>query len=222
MALDFQDAAAALAMVDRLGEEVAWYKVGMELFYAEGGRLLDAIRGRGKRVFLDLKLHDIPNTMAMALRSLSRLPVELCTLHIPAGPEALRACDAEARRIADSGGPSIGLLGVTRLTSLLAARCLGPMAGRDLAGGPGGGLRNLRLDRARRGCTLVARRSRSRPRVGLPGDPAPGTGESRTRSPVGTPEAAVRGGADWIVVGRPITRAEDPPGAAREIVRRVG
>ena len=220
VALDFQDAAAALAMVDRLGEEVTWYKVGMEIFYAEGRVLLDALRGRGKRVFLDLKLHDTPNTMAMALRSLSRLPVELCTLHIPAGPEALRACAAEVRRIAEAGGQAIGLLGVTRLTSLSPPDSFDPwkdvvsLAGQAVACDIYGWIAPAAAAPLLRGAhghgpVLVC------PGIRLP-DQA-----KQDQMAVGTPEEAVRGGADWIVVGRPITRADDPPGAAREIVRRL-
>ena len=220
VALDFQDAAAALAMVDRLGEEVTWYKVGMELFYAEGRMLLDAIHERGKRVFLDLKLHDIPNTMVMALRSLSRLPVDLCTLHIPAGPEALRTCAAEARRIADTEGPAIGLLGVTRLTSLPPPDLTEPwqdvvsLAGEAVACGIYGWIAPaaaapLLRDAHGPGPVLVC------PGIRLPEQ------AKQDQVAVGSPEDAVRGGADWIVVGRPITRADDPPGAAREFARRL-
>lgn len=220
VALDFQDAAAALRIVDHLGEEVIWYKVGMELFFAEGRGLLDALSGRGKRIFLDLKLHDIPNTMAMAVRSLARLPVELCTLHLPAGPEALRACAAEARRIVDSGQPAMGLLGVTRITSLPPPDPSDPwkdvvfLAGEGVECGiygwvaPAGAAPRLR---AAHGCGPV---------LVCPGIRLPEQG-AQDQVAVGTPEEAVGGGADWIVVGRPVTRAEDPPGAAREFARRL-
>jgi orotidine-5'-phosphate decarboxylase len=221
VALDFQNAAAALAMVDSLGEEVTWYKVGMELFYAEGCRLLHAIHGRGKRVFLDLKLHDIPNTMAMALRSLSQLPVELCTLHIPAGSEALRACVAEVGRVAEAGGPAIGLLGVTRLTSLLPPDSSDPwqdvvsLAGQAVACGIYGWIAPVAA------APLLRAAYGPGPVLVCPGIRIPAQGK-HDQVAVGSPEEAVRGGADWIVVGRPITRADDPPGAAREIARRLG
>jgi orotidine-5'-phosphate decarboxylase len=220
VALDFQDAAASLAMVDRLGEDVTWYKVGMELFYAEGRALLDAIHGRGKRVFLDLKLHDIPNTMVMALRSLSRLPVEMCTLHIPAGSEALRACVAEAQRIAETRGPAIGLLGVTRLTSLSPPDSSDPwqdvvtLAGLAVACGIYGWIAPAAAAPLLRGAHGPG------PVLVCPGIRLPEQAR-QDQVAVGTPEEAVRGGADWIVVGRPITRAEDPSAAAREIVRRL-
>jgi orotidine-5'-phosphate decarboxylase len=207
-------------MVDRLGEEVTWYKVGMQLFYAEGTVLLDALRGRGKRIFLDLKLHDIPNTMAMALRSLSRLPVELCTLHIPAGSEALRACAVEVRRIAETGGPAIGLLGVTRLTSLSPPDSSDPwqdvvsLAGQAVACGIYGWIAPP--------AAAPFLRAVYGPGPGLvcPGIRLPEQGK-QDQVAVGTPEDAVRGGADWIVVGRPVTRAENPSSAAREIARRL-
>jgi orotidine-5'-phosphate decarboxylase len=220
VALDFQEAAAALELVDRLGEEVTWYKVGMELFFAEGPGLLHALAGRGKRTFLDLKLHDIPNTMAMAVRSLARLPVELCTLHLPAGPEALRACAVEARRIAESGRPAMGLLGVTRITSLPAPDPSDPwrdvvsLAGEGVACGIYGWV-------APAGAALRLRAAHgSGPVLVCPGIRLPEQG-TQDQVAVGTPEAAVSGGADWIVVGRPITRSEDPPGAVRDIVRRL-
>ncbi len=221
VALDFPDAAAALAMVDRLGEDVRWFKVGMELFYAEGRGLLDALHGRGKRIFLDLKLHDIPNTMVMACRSLSRLPVDLCTLHIPAGPEALRACAAEARRIADAEGPVIGLLGVTRLTSLSPPDPTEPwrdvveLAGRAAQAGVFGWIAPAAA------APLLRAAHGSGPALVCPGIRLPEQGR-QDQVMVGTPEEAVRGGADWIVVGRPITRAEEPARAAREFVRRLG
>jgi orotidine-5'-phosphate decarboxylase len=220
VALDYHDAATALAMVDCLGEEVTWYKIGMELFYAEGRGFLDALFRRGKRVFLDLKLHDIPNTMAMAVRSLAQLRAELCTLHLSAGPEALRACAAEVRRIAESGEPPMGLLGVTRLTSLPPLDPSEPwkdvlsLAGEGVAAGlygwiaPPGAAGPLRAVHG------------SDPVLVCPGIRLPHQ-ERQDQAAVGTPEEAVRGGADWIVMGRPITRADDPRGAAREITRRL-
>jgi orotidine-5'-phosphate decarboxylase len=217
VALDFQDGATALAMVDRLGDTVTWYKVGMELFYAEGRGLLDQLAGRGKRIFLDLKLHDIPNTMAMALRSLAGLPVELCTLHLPAGPEALRACAAEARRIAESGPRPVGLLGVTRLTSLPPPDPADPwrdvvaLAGEGVAAGIFGWI-------APATAAPVLRQAHGpRPVLVCPGIRLPEQGK-QDQVAVGSPGEAISGGADWIVVGRPVTRADDPVGAAREIV----
>jgi len=220
VALDVPGAAEALALVDRLGPEVLWYKVGMELFYATGRDLVRELGAREKRVFLDLKIHDIPNTMTSALRSLRGLPVGLTTLHIPAGAEALRACAAEARHLAESEGHRLGLLGVTRLTSLAPPDPDHPwddvlmLAGLAQEAGlfgwiaPAAAAPLLRAAHGP-GSALVC------PGIRLPEH------ERQDQVEVGTPEQAVGGGADWIVVGRPITRAADPAAAAREFRRRL-
>lgn len=221
VALDFQNRDEALRLVDRLGDEVLWYKVGMELFYAEGRVLLDELAGRGRRTFLDLKLHDIPNTMAMALRSLSRLPAELITIHVPAGPEALRACREEIEHAVELGRPAAGLLGVTRLTSLPPPdpsdpwRDVEELAGVAARAGLFGWIAPVEA-----GPRLRAAHGDG-PALVCPGIRLPEQGK-QDQVAVGTPEAARRGGADWIVVGRPITRADDPVEAAREIQRRLG
>ena len=220
VALDLPGAKEALALVDRLGSDVLWYKVGMELFYAEGRDLVRALGARDKRVFLDLKIHDIPNTMVSALRSLSGLPVGLTTLHVQAGGEALRACAAEAHRLAESGEMRLGLLGVTRLTSLPPPNPDRPwedvtaLAGEALQAGLYGWIAPAAAAPALRAAhgsaaALVC------PGIRLPAQ------EHQDQVEVGTPEQAVRGGADWIVVGRPISRAEDPLAAAREFLRRL-
>jgi len=222
VALDVQTRDEALGLVDRLGPETLWYKVGMELFYAEGPALLHELAARGKRTFLDLKLHDIPNTMAMALRSLSRLPFDLLTVHVPAGEEALRACAAEAARCSETGRPApVGLLGVTRLTSLPPpdpAEPWGdvvPLAGRAVAAGLFGWIAPAAA------APFLRAAHGTGPALVCPGIRLPDQGK-QDQVAVGTPEAAVRGGADWIVVGRPVTRAADPQAAAAEIRRRLG
>lgn len=218
VALDFPDASAALAMVDLLGDEVSFYKVGMELFYAEGPELLQELSTRGKRIFLDLKLHDIPNTMASALRSLSRWPVDLTTLHVPAGAEALRACAAEARQLRAASGRTLALLGVTRLTSLPPPDPDDPW--RDVVEAAGVAV-EAGLDGwiAPAPAALSLRKAwGTAPILVCPGIRLPEHGR-QDQVAVGTPEEAVRGGADLLVVGRPITRAPDPAAAAREMIR---
>jgi orotidine-5'-phosphate decarboxylase len=220
VALDLPDRASALGLVDRLGESVRWYKVGMELFYAEGPEVLVELRARNKRIFLDLKLHDIPNTMASAIRSLGTHGVDLTTVHVPAGRAALEAVATAARECREGGGTAPLIVGVTRLTSLAPPDPSRPwddvvslggeavMAGLDGWVAPvqaAGGLRAAHGS----GPVLVC------PGIRLPdGDPG-------DQVSVGTPESAVRAGADWIVVGRPIVRAPDPVKAAREMVERM-
>lgn len=217
VALDFPAREPALALVDRLGEGVLWYKVGMELFYAEGAPLVREISARGKRIFLDLKLHDIPNTMAQALRSLSHLGVGLTTVHIPAGAEALRAV-AEAAR--ECGAKAPGVLGVTRLTSLPTPDPARPwedvvrLAGLAVECGIDGWIAPVEA------APLLRAAHGSAPFLVCPGirlaDDARGD-----QVQVGTPADARRGGANWIVVGRPITKAADPNAAAARIVEQL-
>lgn len=221
VALDVPGRGEALALVDRLGDEVLWYKVGLELFYAEGRPFVDELASRGRRIFLDLKLHDIPNTMAMALHSLSRLPVELVTLHVAAGTQALAACAEEMRRLAETGRPAPGLLGVTRLTSLPPPDPGDPWA--DVVALAGTAVEAALygwIAPAAAGPRLRAAHG-SQPVLVCPGIRLPDEGR-QDQVAVGAPEEALRGGADWIVVGRPVTRAADPCAAAREIVRRLG
>ncbi len=221
VALDLPGSREALALVDRLGEPVLWYKVGMELYYAEGPRLLEALADRGKRVFLDLKLHDIPNTMSSALRSLCRHPFDLTTLHVPAGIEALRACAEVCRRIRDERGNAPGLLGVTRLTSLPPPDPDRPwddvvaLAGQAVEAGLFGWIAPAAAGPRLRAAWGPA------PALVCPGIRLP-EGGRQDQVAVGTPEEAVKGGADWIVVGRPIRAAAHPEEAAREILERMG
>ena len=110
VALDHPDARAALAQVDDLGDAVERYKVGLELYIAEGRALIDALHERDKRVFLDLKLHDIPETVRRAAEVASKMGVELLTVHAPADA---RCCEA-----AVAGAGATKVLAVTVLTSL--------------------------------------------------------------------------------------------------------
>jgi orotidine-5'-phosphate decarboxylase len=209
VALDLPDRADALALVDLLQDEVLMYKVGMELFYAEGPQLLRDLAQLGKRIFLDLKLHDIPNTMVAALRSLARLPVDLTTLHIAAGSAAMAACAEEAQRLHLEEGRSLGLLGVTRLTSLPPPDPEHPwadvttLAGQAAAAGLYGWIAPAPAGPALRQAWG------SGPVLVCPGIRLPEQGK-QDQVVVGTPQEAIRGGADFLVVGRPVTRAPDP------------
>ncbi len=111
VALDFATAREAMVLVDSLGEEGEIYKVGLELFSREGPSVVEALSGRGKRVFLDLKLHDIPSTVAGAVASVRNLGIDFLTIHTTGG----RAMMAAAAEVA---GKEVTLLGVTVLTSL--------------------------------------------------------------------------------------------------------
>src|SRR5574337_1966577 len=114
VALDVGDVASAAALVEQLYPTVTLFKVGFQLFTAEGPRAVEAVQKKGGRVFLDLKLHDIPNTVAGAVREAARLGVEMCTLHASGGRAMLQTA---AQAVADSGS-AMQLLAVTVLTSL--------------------------------------------------------------------------------------------------------
>jgi orotidine-5'-phosphate decarboxylase len=114
VALDVPNRDAAIQAVERLSGHVGLFKVGLEIFTSEGPRLVEEIRGRGEKVFLDLKLHDIPNTVAGAVRSACRLGIQMLTLHASGGPAMLAAACKEAQ---SSASPPF-LLAVTALTSL--------------------------------------------------------------------------------------------------------
>ena len=143
IALDHPDAAQALALVDHLGDTCQWYKVGMELYYAEGNRIVQHLRDRGFNVFLDLKLHDIPNTVAGAVRSATQAGASLLTIHASGG-SAMMSAAAEAATA--PGSPR--LLAVTVLTSMDANE----LAGIGISASPAEQV--LRLARLARACGI--------------------------------------------------------------------
>ncbi|HEY2924283.1 MAG TPA: orotidine-5'-phosphate decarboxylase [Candidatus Eisenbacteria bacterium] len=212
VALDRPDLKSALAEVDRIGEAAAWYKVGLELFCAAGRPAVSALGERGKQVFLDLKLHDIPATVGKAIRALEGLPVSLLTVHAAGGPAMLRAA-VEAAGTLESR-PRV--LGVTMLTSLdgsefpalwnpatdLEEKVLGLARVAREAGCGGVVASPLELEPLR--SELKAPFLIVTPGIRGPGDPA--QDQKRTLSL----EEAFARGADYVVVGRPILEAKDP------------
>ncbi|MFS8900100.1 orotidine-5'-phosphate decarboxylase [Synechococcus sp. H60.2] len=213
VALDTASWDQALEWVDRL-PQVLWWKVGLELFTAVGPQIFQALKGRGKRIFLDLKLHDIPHTVGRAAQVAVGYGVDLLTVHAAGGSAMLRAA------VAATQGSSCRLLAVTLLTSL------GPDQVRQELGverDPGDyvlQLARLALDQGVSGLVCSpqeVRRLRQAlgPEVLLVtpgirfGDPEAGDDQQR----VCTPAEALRAGADYLVVGRPITAAADPVAA---------
>lgn len=213
IALDVPDAAAALSLVERLGPAADFVKVGLQLFTAEGPSIVRELRARGRRVFLDLKLHDIPNTVAHAVESAARLDVDLLTLHASGGTAMLRA----AAKAAD--GARLKLLGVTVLTSLDDAG-LAESWGRERLAVDGEVERLAGLAWA---CGLpgvvasvheiaAARRAAGGLQVLTPGIRLAGDAAG-DQSRVATPGDAAREGADYVVLGRSVTAAADPAAA---------
>jgi orotidine-5'-phosphate decarboxylase len=221
VALDTDSPEAALAAVSVLSGEVGLFKVGMELFPRGGPGLIERIRAKGAEVFLDLKFHDIPNTVAGAVKSAVALGVKFATVHASGG-RAMLAAAAEA-----AAGSGTTVLAVTVLTSLddadlasvgfalPAAEAVDRLAGLAVDAGIGGivcSAREAAVVRARvgKGVVLVT------PGVRLPED---SVGDQKR---VMTPFEAFRAGADYIVVGRPITKAADPVAAARKFAAEAG
>jgi orotidine-5'-phosphate decarboxylase len=223
VALDLPDRASALAAVERLAGHVGVFKVGLELFVREGPELVREIRQRGEIVFLDLKLHDIPNTVAGAVRSAGRLGVQMLTIHASGGPAMLAAAAEAVKELAE---PPL-LLAVTALTSLSEGDAARIGIGRSI-GSWVETLASLAASNGIRG--LVCSPSELRPlrcllgdgvRIVVPGIRPAGAG-AQDQARISTPTDAIRSGADFLVVGRPILQAADPAAAADAIVREIG
>ena len=211
--LDRPSAAEATALVDRLGPGADFYKVGLELYTVAGPAVVHELRRRGKRVFLDLKLHDIPNTVAGAVRAAASLDVSLLTLHTTGGVGMM-----EAAREAAAG--RVRLLGVTVLTSFGAAELEG-VWGREIASlqREVGRLAALAREAGLDGVVASplearwVRKSLEPPfLIVTPGIRPVGAAKGDQRR-VATPADAVAAGADYLVVGRPVTQARDPVAA---------
>lgn len=219
--LDHASADQALALVDRLGDEATFYKVGLELYTHAGPEVVRELRRRGKRVFLDLKLHDIPNTVAGAVRAAAALDVQLLTLHAAGGVSMMEAArDAAAGRVK--------LLGVTILTSLTASEVEG-VWGREITSirDEVGRLAALVHETGLDGVVASAleagwiRRSLEPPFLIVTPGIRPEGAEVGDQKRVATPADAVAAGADYLVVGRPVTQAEDPAAALRALLAEV-
>ncbi|HET7205894.1 MAG TPA: orotidine-5'-phosphate decarboxylase [Terriglobales bacterium] len=222
VALDMSSAQTARDIISAVGDAAHTYKVGKQLFTAEGPQFVRELAGSGLKVFLDLKFHDIPNTVAGAVKEASRLGVHMLTVHASGGGRMLRAAVEAARSIQ----PSPMVLAVTVLTSMEDA---------ELAGV---GVRGTILDQVLRLATLAlangcdgivtsaheAREVRSelgdRFLIVTPGVRPAGSGNN-DQIRVVTPAEAVSAGATHIVVGRPITGAVDPASAARDIIHQI-
>jgi orotidine-5'-phosphate decarboxylase len=218
VALDVPDLAGLAAFLNRLEGQPRFCKVGLELFVAAGAAAVEAVQKRGAKVFLDLKLHDIPETVARAVASATSLGAELLTVHTAGGLEMMRRAAEVAK-----GKP--GILGVTVLTSL---------SEEDLrADGIGGTMRDAVVRRAklaeqagaagvvcspqevadvRAACADLA--------LVVPGVRPAGAAKGDQKR-VATPASAIAAGADYLVVGRPIRDAASPAAAFAAIVGEV-
>lgn len=219
VALDEPSLDAARRLMDRLAGRVGFYKIGLQLFTAAGMAAVEAVQAHGARVFLDLKLHDIPNTVSSAVRAARESNVDLCTIHLSGGAEM---CSAAV----EAAGDRMKILGVTVLTSstestledcgvrgsvgeqVVRLAKLGHAAG---VGGFVASALELRLLRAELGV---------KPLFVIPGVRPSGT-DAGDQKRIATPADAVRDGATHLVIGRPISRAANPSEALEAIVREI-
>jgi orotidine-5'-phosphate decarboxylase len=223
VALDVSTAAAAQKMVAAVGDSALTFKVGMQLYTAEGPRVVRDLVASGRRVFLDLKYHDIPNTVASAVKEAGKLGVSMLTLHTAGSEKMLRAAVEAARE----SNPKMMVLGVTVLTSMDESD-LGKIGVRGTLLEEVVRLGRLALKSGCQGIVASAREASAlRAEFGdtfaivTPGVRLPG-GSHGDQARVVTPAEAIAAGASHIVVGRPITEAADPAAEARAIVEMIG
>jgi orotidine-5'-phosphate decarboxylase len=221
VALDVANVAPALKLVDELGDLCRYYKIGSELFAAEGPSVVRAIRERGASVFLDLKFHDIPNTVRGAVRSAAVLGVELVTVHASGGKAMLEAAAAGGRE----AGPGCKILAVTVLTSM-DGPALSTVWGRPVHDIEVEVLRLAKLAADARlhgvvcsGKEAQAVRSKFADKLAtlVPGVRLEGA-EKQDQARVVTPREAAGAGARYIVLGRAVTAAKSPREAMKEVL----
>ena len=218
LALDVETREAAFEILDQLGDSLKWVKIGLQLFTAYGPDLVREIADCGYKIFLDLKLHDIPNTVAKAVQSISMLPVDLLTLHASGGSEMLEW----ARRAREEHAPDLNLLAVTVLTSMDARQLLSLNVNAE----PAAQVRHLAELSLQAGIqglvcsplelSMLRSQFGSDPIIVTPGI-RPKESSSDEQKRIMTPRDAANAGANYIVVGRPILKARVPLAAVKSI-----
>jgi orotidine-5'-phosphate decarboxylase len=222
VALDVSTGEAARKIVAAVGESALAYKVGMQLYTAEGPAVVRELVGSGRRIFLDLKYHDIPNTVGAAVREAAQLGVSMLTVHAAGGGKMLRGAAEAAEKL----NPKLLVLAVTVLTSL-NDEDLGMLGVRGTVSDHVLRLAALALANGCKGIVASARECEAlREEFGhefvivTPGVRPAGSGHD-DQARVVTPAEAIAAGASYIVVGRPITDAKDPAAEARAILGQL-
>ncbi|NBZ95790.1 MAG: orotidine-5'-phosphate decarboxylase [Proteobacteria bacterium] len=220
IALDVPDTDSALRLIDALGEAPALCKIGLELFTSQGPSVVKAVQSRGSRVFLDLKFHDIPNTVAHAVKSAARLGVAMTTLHASGGPVMLEAAAKAAE------GSDLLLLAVTVLTSMDSAQ----LGSTGISVEPKDQVLRLATLAFSAGIvgivcsplevTTIRGSLGNNLRIVTPGV-RPTWAAAGDQKRVMTPAEAVQAGSDWLVIGRPITAAQSPKEAYAKVVAEL-
>jgi orotidine-5'-phosphate decarboxylase len=231
IALDFPSASAAIAMADSLRGAVGGFKIGSQLFTAEGPAIVRALAERGDRVFLDLKFHDIPNTVAGAVESASHLGAWMINVHASGGAAMMAAAAEAAGRAATEARPRPLVIAVTVLTSMSAETLSGVGVNRSpfdqvvhfaqmakAAGMDGVVASPLETAAIREACGsqfLIVT-------PGIRGGSAEQSSGRQDQARTMAPGEAMRAGASFLVIGRPITGAADPRAAAEAVAKELG
>ncbi len=223
LALDVPTREAAAPILRQLRGELRWVKIGLQMFTAYGPTYVREVAGMGFNIFLDLKLHDIPNTVAKAVESLAPLPIQMLTLHTAGGGEMMRAALAAQQ----THNPRLLLLGVTVLTSMDSAG-LQEIGVASPSADQVNRLGKLAADAGLRGlvCSplevqLLRQKLPADMQLITPGIRPASEAASDDQKRVMTPADAARAGSTYIVVGRPILQAADPAAAARAILAEL-
>lgn len=223
VALDFDDEVKALSLLQALKGHPVWVKIGMELFYSAGPRVTYAAKNLGFKVFLDLKLHDIPNTVEHALKSLVKLPVDMINVHAAGGSEMMKRAAGAVK----SGANSPLLIAVTQLTSTTAAQM---NAEQRIPGDIVESVSHFAKLAKDSGCDGVVSSPHEVQAIKLicgsrfitvtPGIRPPESDKQDQRR-VTTPKEALLLGTDYMVIGRPITQAPDPRATLESILKGI-
>ena len=222
LALDLEAREEALAKLNKLGNSIKWVKIGLQMFTAHGPEFVREIAGRGYKVFLDLKLHDIPNTVSKTVESIAKLPVELLTLHASGGSEMLKW----ANQTRADHAPGLNLLAVTVLTSMnntqLNSLNIPKTTEEQVLH-----LANMSLKSGIQGLvcsslelTTLRDHFGPEPIIVTPGIRPAGSAKDEQKR-IMTPSAAAAAGSNFIVVGRPILNSDDPAAIARTICEEI-
>ena len=222
LALDIEERDDAMEILQRAGDRLEWVKVGLQMFTKYGPDYVREIAGLGKKVFLDLKLHDIPNTVAKAVESVSELPISMLTIHTCGGSERMqRAVEAQQKR-----KPDLQLLGVTVLTSMNDEQLAG-IGVNDRIPEQISRLAQLAKDSGMSGlvCSpleveMLKSQLGQEVKLVTPGVRPVGA-DAGDQKRIMTPAKAKAAGSDYIVVGRPIYKSEDPEAAVVGILAEL-
>ena len=222
LALDLENREQINQVLHATGNRLKWVKVGLQSYLRDGKPLIQELSDSGKKVFLDLKLHDIPNTMEKALESLAELPVGMITLHACAGPEALARCAKFARELL----PEVTLLGVTVLTST-NQQGLESIGVNDSIDNQVQRLASLAVESGLGGI-VCSPLELPKLRQSLPASTAlvtpgirPAHADAGDQKRIMTPAQAKEAGANYLVIGRPILAASNPENALDQILQEL-